>query len=604
MTNIATRAYQLNWVSPVTEAKANIPIVETLKLTDGSTLISGKCITFELAGDNAEFQPSDDSDSNAHCDSSENPKKWSHRTDTLGRAYPVIKPLKDIDSTVIINAYLTDNPTIKAPPLMLTLTSSITIQSIVVKPPTAQQLVNASQEFTATVMGSDGKPYQGATVTFGVDHGASLSKTSGTSDGNGEVTTQVTSGLSGKVTLTATAGSTTDHATVTFVYKEGAIHLTPPHSSVKVNETVALTATLMSAGKPVKHALVTFTATGNARLSSTSGYTDDSGTVTTSVTDSTGEAVRVTAKIDGVSDTVDATFIDVQSVSLKPPTAQQFVNAAQQFTATVMGTDGKPYQGATVTFGVDHGASLSKTSGTSDGNGEVTTQVTSDLSGKVTLTATTGSKTDRATVTFDYKEGSIKLSPRNSSVKVDESVALTATLMSAGKPVKNALVTFTTTGSARLSPTSANTHDSGSVTTSVTDSTGETVTVTAKIDGVSDTVEVSFAAPDYSIAITDAPAMLSEGQSGTIKGKLSSSNGKRTNGITLNVSLDLYLTGPSTTQTGPDGYFSFAIDDVYFDAGSSSHGQHGFGKNHTARTQVSYDGASASCSTILRPGLS
>lgn len=144
MVNNDSNAFTLNWVLPITIASADMLITETLKLTDLAThsLISGRCITFELTGDDAVFQPSDNSDNNTRCDSSEKSKKCSHCTDILGRVYSVINPIKNINNLVTINAYLTDNPSVKAQPLTLMITSKRKVKALEVTPKHSQQHIN------------------------------------------------------------------------------------------------------------------------------------------------------------------------------------------------------------------------------------------------------------------------------------------------------------------------------------------------------------------------------------------------------------------------------------------------------------------------------
>jgi len=216
--NHESNNYKLDWVSPVTISSVELLITETLKLTNlvSHALVPGQCITVELTGDNAVFQSSESSDSNAHCDSAENPKRWSHRTDILGRTYPVIKSLENIDSEVTLSAYLTDNPAVKAQPLTLTMTSVRKVKAVKVTPKHSRQHVNVRSGIVATVLDMNDAPYPDQTVYFSADNDAKLLMSSGITDGFGQTSVDVVGVKPGQVTVIATIDKQSDSGIIDF----------------------------------------------------------------------------------------------------------------------------------------------------------------------------------------------------------------------------------------------------------------------------------------------------------------------------------------------------------------------------------------------------
>jgi uncharacterized protein (TIGR03437 family) len=154
-----------------------------------------------------------------------------------------------------------------------------------------------------------------------------------------------------------------------------------------------------SDGNPYPGAAVTFATTSGATLTPATAITGNDGTASTSVKlPATPGTVTVTATVAGlpvVTFTLTATAVVVTPASLSiaggnGQTGVAGTALAQNLVVTVVGSDGNPFAGATVSFAVSSGsATLNPTSAVSGANGTASTSVTlGAAAGTVSITAT------------------------------------------------------------------------------------------------------------------------------------------------------------------------------------------------------------------------
>jgi uncharacterized protein YjdB len=306
--------------------------------------------------------------------------------------------------TLTVTAISTEDPTKSG-----TATVAIeiaTVQSVTVSPPTASVTKGSTQQFSATVSGTN-NPAQ--TVTWSVDGGST-----GTSISDGGVLTVAID--ESAPTLTVTATSTIDtaksgSASVTVVSATvQSVTVSPPTASLERGATQTFTATVQGTNNPAQ--TVTWSVSGGGTGTSISA----DGVLTVAANESAPTlTVMARSAVDTAkSGTATVTIVSatVQSVTVSPPTASLERSATQTFTATVQGTN-NPAQ--TVTWSVSGGGT-----GTSISTGGVLTVAANESAATLTVTAsstvdTTKSGTAVVTITRPTVT-SVTISPDTVSV--------------------------------------------------------------------------------------------------------------------------------------------------------------------------------------------
>lgn len=109
-----------------------------------------------------------------------------------------------------------------------------------------------------------------------------------------------------------------------------------------------------------------------------------------------------------------------------------------------------------------------------------------------------------------------------------------------GKPMKNAAVTWSVSGSGRLSATSGITNGNGDATVNITNTTSETVTVTASSGSISSSVVSSFtrSAAALNLKLTKNNSQANGQDANAASISVTDASGKRLSGITVTWQLD------------------------------------------------------------------
>lgn len=345
-----------------------------------------------------------------------------------------------------------------------------------------------------TVTDANGNTLAGQTVSWKADKPTVTFGQSAVTDASGQTTVSYTDTVAESLTLTATL-TNGNSATVSslFVSDRSSARLKSLDvtSGAKASGTDVNTATVIvtdANGNPLANTAVTFSVTGSAKLNAATVNTDGSGRAQVTLTDVQAETVRVTVKLaTGSSMTKESSFVaDLNSAQLTVTTTTGALadgSAVNTATVTLKDRNGTPLPGQAVTLAATGDAKLSATSGNTDGNGQVVVALTDTAAETVTLTASL-SNGKQATAQAAFTGFSVtELKTSTASVKANgmDSATLTATVKDArGKVVPDTPVTLSVTGRAELSDTTATTNASGQVQVTLTDGTGETVTVTAK----------------------------------------------------------------------------------------------------------------------------
>ncbi len=268
--------------------------------------------------------------------------------------------------------------------------------------------VGVATTITVTARDAGGNAVQGATVQLAATgNNNTFGSASGNTDASGQATASYSSTSPGNHTITATFNGTTtatDNAVVqvaTGPPDAGTSIVTASPTAVEAGQISTITVTAKDVGgNPIQGATVVLAADGSGNtLVQPAGTTNSSG-VATGTFKSTGLSTHtITAKIDGVDITDNAT-VDVSagnpsasqsglSVSTNSITAG---DAGSTVTITVKNASGVPIAGAAVVLSDGDGGNFTAPALT-DGSGVTTSTYTNTTAGDHTISATVGSVT-------------------------------------------------------------------------------------------------------------------------------------------------------------------------------------------------------------------
>lgn len=350
-----------------------------------------------------------------------------------------------------------------------------------------------------------GNPVPGQAVHFtasGTENMFTPADASATSD-TGEATVALSSTHAEAKMVTATVGGFSLTANVTFkagapVAATSTFSASPASVVADGAATSTLTVTLHDANNnPIPGAAVSFSSSGTANaFSVTTGTTDASGVLNTTLSSTKAEAKTVTATVGSLSLTTSVTFTPGQpsdthsQLSVSP--ASVATNGSSSITVTVLDANNNAIPGVTVVLTATGSTNTFSPSGsgTSNGSGVFTATLSSTKAEAKTVTARIANTFDlTATVTFvpgppDAAQSSIAASP--TSVPADGTTAsqLTVTVRDAfGNPVPGSTVSLSASGAnPTVTQPSAAADAAGVTSGSVKSSTAGTTTVTATVN--------------------------------------------------------------------------------------------------------------------------
>jgi len=347
--------------------------------------------------------------------------------------------------------------------------ASITVKpkpvgTVVITPAQVSLQVGQTRQLSVQVMDDQGNVLTGRPVTFTTD-GASIATVSATG-----LVTAIAQG-SAKITATSEGKTGTADVTVTTV-PVASVTVAPAQATLAIGQTIALTATARDAsgnvlpGRPVSW---TSGAPSVATVSPT-------GTVTAV---GAGTGVLIFATVDGRTGTATINVRQVSSVAVTPSPTSVFVLWTRQLTATPRDATGNAITGLTPTWSANAPTVAS-----------VNQQglVTGVAPGGTSIIAAYGSVTGNANVTVQLAPvASVTVTPNPASVKVGQTLPLTATLRDANNNILS--LTGRTINWASNNTTRATVDQAGVVTGKTANTTP--VTITATSGGVSGSSQVT-----------------------------------------------------------------------------------------------------------------
>ena len=383
-----------------------------------------------------------------------------------------------------------------------------------------------SNKVQAKVTDASGNPVPNTVVSFVADNGATVVTASVTTDDQGSATTTLTNVKAGNTKVTATVNGHNQAVDTTFVADDSTATIVSGDLNVTINNAKAngadsnkVQATVTDAsGNPVPNTVVSFTADNDATIVTASVTTDGQGQASTTLTNVKAGITKVTAEVNGNSQTVDTTFIaDDSTATIVNGDLTVTVNNAKangtdsnKVQATVTDASGNPVPNTAVNFTADNGATIVTASVTTDDQGLATTTLTNVKAGSTKVTATVNGHSQTVDTTFVADDSTSTITRSNFTVTVNNAKAdgvdtntVQAKVTDAqGNVVPNVTVNFTADNGAGVATSSATTDNQGLASTNLTNITTGITKVTASINGTSQTVDTSFEADSGTSTIT------------------------------------------------------------------------------------------------------
>ena len=438
----------------------------------------------------------------------------------------------------------------------------------------------ATNSVKATVTDANRNPLSGQVVNFSADNGATIAA-SGTTGADGTVTMTLTSTVAGDSTVTASINNSSESVDVTFVADTGTAQIADGALERVINDALAngsatnsVKATVTDAnGNLLSGQTVNFSVNNGATIVA-SGTTGDDGTVTMTLTSTVAGEATVTASINNSSRSVSVTFTaDTSTARIADGALERVINdalangsATNSVKATVTDANGNILIGQTVNFSADNGATI-MASGTTGNDGTVTMTLTSMVVGDSTVTASINNSSESVEVTFvadigtaQIAAGALEIVGTGARADGVTTNSVKATVTDArGTPLPGQLVNFSADNGATIAA-SGTTNGAGTITMSLTSLVAGDVTVTASINGSSQSVSVTFVADEnsaqMSVTVDSADAVPANGSATrTVTATLIDENRNplRNQAVSFTVSDGPVFSGEASGTTGNDG---------------------------------------------------
>ena len=385
-------------------------------------------------------------------------------------------------------------------------------------------LANGSEtnSVKATVTDAQGNLLAGQVVNFSADNGATIAA-SGTTGSDGTVLMTLTSTVAGDATVTASINNSSRSVSVTFTADTGTAQIADGALERVINGALAnniapnsVKATVTDAqGNLLTGQVVNFSVNNGATIAA-SGTTGADGTVTMTLTSLVAGDATVTASINNSSRSVSVTFIaDASTAQIADGALERVINGAladgstpNSVKATVTDANGNILAGQSVSFSADNGATIAA-SGTTGSDGTVTMTLTSRVVGDSTVTASINNSSESVEVTFvadtgtaQIAAGALEVVDTGAWADGETTNRVKATVTDArGTPLPDQVVNFSADNGATIAA-SGTTNGAGTITMSLTSLVAGDVTVTASINGSSQSVNVTFVADTNSAQLT------------------------------------------------------------------------------------------------------
>lgn len=438
----------------------------------------------------------------------------------------------------------------------------------------------ATNSVRVVVTDANGNLLAGQRVTFSADNGATMAA-QGTSDGAGVVDQTITSTRAGDSQITAKVNGSQQNVTVTFLADGDSAHIASGSLEVTANNAIAngsatnqVQATVVDENdNPVPSATVLFSASNGAAIAA-QGTTDNSGNVTTTLTSETAGISKVTATVNGGSQTTEVSFIaDSSTATIRTGDLSVIADnavangvAANQLQVKVSDANGNPVAGENVDFTASNGATIVR-QGSTGKDGFLRVPVTSLKAGKSTIQVTVNNTTLTAAMTFIADAGTAQIADGQLSVVTNNAVANGSDANAVrvqvtdknGNRVGGQVVSFSASHNATMGA-SGTTDVDGNLTMPVTSLTAGTSVITASVNGSSQSVDLIFVADADSaqIAANDMTVIVDNAvangiDANEVQVKITDANGNELGGQTVTLAASAGALIAASAVTAADG---------------------------------------------------
>ncbi|WP_168132510.1 Ig-like domain-containing protein [Yersinia frederiksenii] len=374
----------------------------------------------------------------------------------------------------------------------------------------------ATNSVKAIVTDAQGNRVPNLLVNFSADNGAVIAA-SGTTGPDGSVTLTLISTTAGASRVTAAVNGSSQAVDVTFIPDSGTATIISGALSIETDGALANGAATNSVkaivtdaqGNRVPNLLVNFSADNGAVIAA-SGTTGPDGSVTLTLISTTAGASRVTAAVNGSSQVVDVTFIPDSgtatiisgALSIETDGALADGVATNSVKAIVTDAHGNRVPNLLVNFIADNTGVIAA-SGTTGADGSVTLTLINTKSGITKVTATVNGNNQVVDTTFISNASTARVSlesvignmPADGTAQNSVKARVTDAF---GNVVANQLVSFNATNSATIAASGTTDINGEIVMTLVSANPGDS-TVTATINGTTDTDIATFIAVPFSV---------------------------------------------------------------------------------------------------------
>lgn len=403
--------------------------------------------------------------------------------------------------------------------------------------------VGDTSTLTLTAKTSAGLALSGQSVSISSTGSAQLSATEASTNSQGILEITVTDSVAETVDVSLQIG---DAVLTQRLYFGASLSLIAPTGSASADGTSTLTLGMRvrdSQGIGIAGATLDLNSPdGNALLSDFRVIADEQGYAEVRVSSGVGGNVLVEAQAGRLSQQATLYFASTPgNLSLSSSSSVLPINGSSEILLTLRNSSGQVLANTAFTASTTAGT-LSNVPATTDANGQAVFYVTDSQAGNAQITVQSAGQTQTLDVYFG---ASLSLLPVSTSTG-SNSLSLSALLKDAqGAPLVGQAVTFSLSGSASVSPSSATTGDDGVAATTVTNlSTGSSnsVQITAHSGQLSATSSVSFtttasaAVALESLSASAAAYTVPVGQSVTIEARLTESGGSPAANRVVNVS--------------------------------------------------------------------
>ncbi|WP_167458071.1 Ig-like domain-containing protein [Rahnella woolbedingensis] len=422
-------------------------------------------------------------------------------------------------------------------------------------------------------------------VGLSASNGAKVAAT-GTTDANGEYIASLTSLIAGKSQFTAEANGQSQSVSVNFVPDSGTAQIASGSLTVTRNNAVAN-------GKDTNSVLLKVTdANGNALADQTVAFTADNGatiapdgvsgsdgTLSVPVTSTVAGEDKVTASINGSSQSVtmsfsyDAETATVSTLSVVDNNALANGTATNSVKAVVLDAQGNAVPDVAVTFSADNGATITVT-GISNEKGEAVATLTSLVAGNTVVNAEVNGHSEPVTVIFTADSSTAQIAAASMTVTKDNSVAdgletnrvQLAVTDAKGNALAGQTVSFMADNGAKIVATAV-TGAEGALSVPVTSTVASESTITATINGSTQSVKMNFkndpsTAAIGSLAVVDDNAIANGIATNSVKAIVKDGQGNVVPDAVVSFSADNGASIATSGTSSEDGSLAVTLTNI------------------------------------------